>query len=123
MKNRIVTFTLASLVAGMLATPVFAQETADPGHPRVNEVDQRLENQQNRIDNGVKDGQINGKELTRDEKRDEKVQQQLSADESKNGGHITKAEQRKLNRELNKNSRKIHKQRKDSTATPAPAVQ
>ena len=34
-----------------------------PGHPRINQIDQRLENQQKRIESGVQDGQINAKQL------------------------------------------------------------
>lgn len=113
MKNRITSALLLSLVAGsLLASPVMAQtDQTDPGHPRVNEVDSRLQNQQNRVDAGVKDGQLNAKEAARDTKRDERVSQQLSKDEAKHGGHITKREQRKLNKELNKNSKRIHRQR------------
>ena len=44
-----------------------------PGHPRISEVDRRLENQQGRIGAGVKDGQINAKQESRDEKTDARV--------------------------------------------------
>lgn len=37
-----------------------------PGHPHVNGVNYRLENQQDRIQAGVKDGQLNAKQTTRD---------------------------------------------------------
>jgi hypothetical protein len=110
MNNRLLTLAFTGLVAGaMLSAPAMAQDV--PGHPRVNEIDQRLDHQENRIDNGVKDGQISPGQTIRDEKRDEKVQQQLSRDEAKHGGHITKREQRRMNHELNKNSHDIHHQR------------
>jgi hypothetical protein len=119
----------AALIAGssLVSTVAFAQttDTTVPGHPRVNEVDQRLDNQQQRIDAGVASGQINAKQEARDNKTDAKVSQELSADEAKNNGHITKAEQKKMNKQLNGNSKKIHKQRKkaaDSTTTTAPAT-
>ena len=101
---------IALLTSGVAA---MAQDAApvDPGHPRVNEVDQRLNDQQNRVDNGVKDGQIGAKQEMRDDKTDARVSQEMSKDEAKNGGHITKAEQRKMNRQLNKNSGRIHRQR------------
>jgi hypothetical protein len=82
-----------------------------PGHPRVNEVDQRLDNQQNRIQKGVADGQINAKQEARDEKHDSNIAERESADEAKNGGHLTKAEDKHLNKSLNKNSARIHRQR------------
>jgi len=82
-----------------------------PGHPRVNEVNQRLDNQQNRIQNGVADGQVNAKQASRDEKQDANIAQRESADEAKHNGHLTRAETRRLNRAENRNSRAIHRQR------------
>jgi hypothetical protein len=115
----------ALLASGTLASAGVMAQTADPtvpGHPRVNEVDQRIENQQQRIDNGVKDGQINAKQEMRDENKLNKVSNELSTDEAKNGGHITKAEQTKMNKQLNHNSRRIHRQRtKGAGTTPASA--
>src|ERR1700722_8156293 len=91
------TFTSAGAMAQNVDAPV-------PGHPRVNEVDQRLQNQQNRIDNNVNNGKINAKQEMRDDKTDAKVSNELSADQAKNGGHITSAEQAKMNAQLNNNS-------------------
>jgi hypothetical protein len=125
MKKFLAATALIALLTSGAAGVAHAQtsDTTIPGHPRVNEVDQRLENQQNRIDNGVKDGQINAKQEMRDEKTDAKVSQELSADQAKNGGHITKAEQRKMNKQLNGNSKRIHRQRtKGVTTTPAAAT-
>ena len=113
--NLISRMTLMSLVfsAAAVSGAAFAQSEPAPvpDHPRVNEVNQRLDNQQNRIQNGVADGQINAKQEARDEKHDANIAQRESADEAKNGGHLTKGEQRRLNKSLNKNSTRIHKQR------------
>jgi len=103
---------LASLVMGS-AHLAFAQTTsADPGHPRINEVEQRIQNQQDRVDKGVSDGQINANQAARDDAKLGREQASLNQDAAKNGGHITKTEQRNLNRRLNKGSRAIHRQRK-----------
>ena len=88
-----------------------ASTTDVPGHPRVNEVNQRLDNQQNRIQNGVADGQMNAKQAARDEKQDANIAQRESRDEAEHGGHLTKQEQKNLNKSLNKDSTRIHKQR------------
>ena len=72
---------------------------------------QRLQNQQNRIDNGVQGGQINAKQEERDDKRDARVSTELSKDEAKHNGHVTKAEQHRMNRQLNNNSADIKAQR------------
>jgi hypothetical protein len=114
--------TVALIAGGNFASSaVFAQsaDTAIPGHPRVDEVNQRLENQQERIENGVKDGQISAKQEARDEKHDAKIAGELSADQAKHNGHITKAEQKKLNKQLNHNGKKIHKQRHEVVKNPA----
>ena len=108
--------TLMSLVlsAVMASGAAMAQDATAPqvpDHPRVNEVNQRLDNQQNRIDKGVANGQINAKQEARDDKHDANIAQRESADEAKHGGHLTKREQRHLNKSLNKNSKRIHKQR------------
>jgi hypothetical protein len=124
-KSLLASLALAALLASGAAMAQTATTPSDPtipGHPRVNEVDQRLENQQQRIDAGVADGQINAKQEARDQAKDAKVSQQLSADQAKNGGHITKAEQKQMNKELNHNSKRIHKQRvKGAAATSASA--
>jgi len=101
--------TVALLVSGVSGAAL-AQPYV-PGHPRVNEIDQRLENQQDRVDAGVRNGQINARQEARDNALDSKVAQQLSADEARHGGHITRCEQRQLNRELNRNSARIYNQR------------
>ncbi len=98
----------AILVSGVSGA---AMAQTVPGHPRINEVDQRLENQQDRIDAGVNKGQVNAKQEARDSGRDTRVARQLSRDEAKNGGKITKGEQRRMNRELNGNSKHIYHQR------------
>ena len=81
----------------------------DPGHPRVNEVNQREENQQQRIANGVKNGSLSPKETANLERREASVQKQETADMAKHNGHLTKAEQRQLNRRENHISKSIYK--------------
>lgn len=108
--------TLASvvLVAMTVSGAAMAQDASAPSvpdHPRVNEVNQRLDNQQNRIQSGVADGKINAAQEARDEKHDANIAQRESADEAKHGGHLTKKEQRNLNKSLNKNSARIHHQK------------
>lgn len=100
----------AAAFAVLLSGSAFAQ-AVDPGHPRVNEIQGRIDNQENRVNQGIGQGQINGKQAARDEARDARVERQLQRDEAKHGGHITKGEQAQLNRELNHNSQAIHNQR------------
>jgi hypothetical protein len=81
----------------------------DPGHPRVNEVNNREENQQQRIGNGVKNGTLTSKQTANLENRETSVQNREKADMAKNNGHLTKAEQRGINRQQNRISKSIAK--------------
>jgi hypothetical protein len=107
--------TLIGLVIGaaMAAGPVMAQTQSNdvPGHPRVNEVNNRLQNQQNRINNGLKNGTMTQGQADRDETRDANIARRESVDEAKDDGHLTKKQDHNLNKSLNNNSRKIYKQK------------
>jgi hypothetical protein len=81
----------------------------DPGHPRVNEVNQREQNQQNRIANGIKNDKLTPNQASHLEKREAAVQNREQKDMAKNNGHLTKAEQRGINRQQNRISRTIAK--------------
>jgi hypothetical protein len=82
-----------------------------PDHPRVNEVNERLDNQQGRIQQGLANGTMNGKQAARDERHDANIAQRESVDEAKHNGHLTKAEQRRLNKSENRNSSRIYRQK------------
>jgi hypothetical protein len=110
--------TIVGLVIGaaMLSAPVMAQtqtpaQTDVPGHPRVNEVNNRLDNQQNRINNGLKNGTMTTGQADRDETRDANIARRESVDEAKHDGHLTKQEQKNLNKSENRNSRAIYRQK------------
>ena len=81
----------------------------DPGHPRVNEVNAREENQQQRIGNGVKNGTLTPQQTSNLEKREAHVQNREQKDMAKNNGHLTKAEQNGINRQQNRISKSIAK--------------
>ena len=110
--------TIAGLVMLVLLAPAAlfagaaqAQSTDVRGHPRVNEVNQRIDNQQRRIDAGVANGTITPTQAARDERRAANIAQRASAAEARHGGHLTAGETRRLNRAQNRNSRAIHRQR------------
>ena len=95
--------------AGFGSSLAMAQDV--PDHPRVNEVNQRLDNQQARINQGLANGTMTGKEAARDESHDANSAKRESVDEAKHDGHLTKAEQNRLNKSENKNSRRIYRQK------------
>lgn len=81
----------------------------DPGHPRVNQINQREKNQQNRIANGVKNGQLTPRQTARLERGEQRLQNNEKRDLAKDHGHLTKRDQRQLNREANHMSKRIYK--------------
>jgi hypothetical protein len=101
----------ATALCGLSLAASLAMAQTVPDHPRVNEVNQRLDNQQARIDQGLANGTMNGKQAARDEKHDANIAKRESVDEAKHNGHLTKGEQNRLNRSENRNSRHIYRQK------------
>lgn len=99
---------IAALVAAVFAAPVIASaQTAST--PRI---DQRQENQQKRIDQGVKSGELNQKEAARLEKGQDRVQKmenKATAD-----GVVTKKERRRIEHTQDTQSKRIHRQKHDA---------
>jgi uncharacterized lipoprotein YajG len=81
----------------------------DPGHPRVNQINRRETRQQARIANGVKNGQLTPKQTARLERGEQRLQNNEKRDMAKDNGHLTKKDQRQLNREANHMSKRIAK--------------
>jgi hypothetical protein len=109
--SKLAAISFVSLLSIGSVGSAFAQAVPDPGHPRVNEVEGRIDRQQTRVDQGVSDGQINARQAARDDAKLGREQASLNRDMAHDGGHLTRAEQRNLNHRLNKGSRVIHRQR------------
>lgn len=104
-------FVLAAVLS-TLAVAGFAQTPAgqwDKDHPRRAEVNHRLANQNRRIHNEVKDGQINKGQAAALHHEDHQIRQEERDMASQNGGHITKSEKRTLNQQENAVSQQIGK--------------
>jgi len=76
-------------------------------------VNGREANQQKRIANGVKNGSLNAKQTSRIENREASVQNREKKDMAAHNGHLTKAEQKQLNKEQNRTSKQIYKDKHD----------
>jgi hypothetical protein len=81
----------------------------DPGHPRVNQVNRREGRQQQRIANGISSGKLTAQQTSNLEKREASVQNREQKDMAAHNGHLTKAEQRGINRQQNRISKSIYK--------------
>ena len=72
------------------------------------EVDRRENRQQERIGQGVESGQLTPGETARLEHQEQRIDNQVKAERAANGGHLTAAERRQVNREENRESRRIY---------------
>ena len=72
-------------------------------------VNQRRENQQDRIAQGVKSGQLTAGETARVERREAHINHEVRRDRAANGGHLTAGERSHVNHQLNRTSRAIHR--------------
>ena len=93
-------------LAGVAMT-ASAETTWQKNHPRRTEVNSRLANQNKRIHQDVKNGTLTKGQAATLHKQDHQVRQEERDMASQNKGHITKQEQKTLNQQLNKNSKKI----------------
>ncbi|MDQ2919307.1 MAG: hypothetical protein M3R10_05460, partial [Verrucomicrobiota bacterium] len=75
------------------------------------EVGQRLENQQDRIAQGVTSGALTARETSRLEARETFLSGQIASDRNANGGKLTAAERTQINGELNHLSGQIYRQK------------
>ena len=73
-----------------------------------NKVGERRENQQDRIAEGIKSGQLTAGETAKLENQQRGINQQVKADRSANGGKLTAGEKQQLNKEQNAASKNIY---------------
>jgi hypothetical protein len=119
MINKLTKSLLVLAVGGLLSLGAAAAQNpntagagpdqVDPGHPRVNQVNGRETNQQDRIANGVKDGTLTPGQTAHLENKEQHIENQEKADMAAHNGHLTKGEQKQLNKEQNHVSKQIYK--------------
>ena len=108
MKRVIIGILSGALLVGTAAMS-FAQ---DP--PKEGKIKERKENQQKRIAQGVKSGQLTPKETARLEHNEAKINKEVRQDRKANGGNLTNKEKAKVNRQQNRVSKEIYNQKHDS---------
>ena len=102
---KIATLAVAALSGALAALPVLAQTSSTP------RIDQRQENQQRRIDAGVKSGQLNEKEAARLQKGQARVQK--AEDKAAADGKVTAKERARIEKMQDRESRRIAHERHD----------
>jgi hypothetical protein len=112
MNKSIRTVLMASVVAvtlGALAAPALADTQWQKDHPRREQVNNRLKNQNKRIKQERKEGEITKAQARQLHSEDHAIRQEERTMASTNGGHITKTEQKALNQQENQVSQQIGK--------------
>lgn len=106
MKNAILkTLTAGALVAFSLS----AQEA---------KIAERKESQQSRIAQGVKSGQLTAGETAKLEKKEAAINKETRADRMANGGKLTVADKKQINRQQNKVSKEIYAKKHNEPTQP-----
>ena len=107
--GKVVVLTALVVVFASAAGSAMADTTWQKNHPRREQVNNRLKNQNNRIKDQVKDGDISKAQAKTLHKDDRAIRQEERDMAKQNGGHITKGEQAVLNQQENGVSKQIGK--------------
>jgi hypothetical protein len=111
------TYIAQIMLAGSLLVPaIFAQNPPAPAP--ANKVNARRENQQDRIAQGVKSGQLSAKETAHLENKEHKLNQEIHTDRTANGGKLTPQERKQVNRQQNNVSNQIYVDKHNAQAQP-----
>jgi hypothetical protein len=96
----------ATLAATLLAVSLPADQ----------KIHDRKENQQDRIGQGVKSGQLTAGETAHIEKQENAVNKEIRAERQFNGGKLTNGEKRQVNRQQNRMSHEIYRDKHNKRA-------
>ena len=107
--SRKIVVALMTLSLAGVASNAFAATAWQKTHPRRTEVNARLANQDRRIHQEVKEGDLTKSQAASLHTEDHQIRQEERAMASQDGGHITRSEQRVLNQQENAVSRQIGK--------------
>jgi hypothetical protein len=94
------------------------KHNANTQHYGNNKVDQRRENQQDRIAQGIKSGQLTPSETAKLENQQKGINQQVAADRKANGGTLTASEKKQVNKEQNSASKNIYHKKHNAKTQP-----
>ncbi len=100
---------LSTMVAAVVVTGALAQAP---------EVNKRMENQQDRIAQGVASGQLTPRETAKLERQEARIHREVRRDRAANGGHLTAREKARVNRQLNRESARIYNKKHNAAQVP-----
>jgi hypothetical protein len=94
------------------------KHNANVAHYGNNKVGQRRENQQDRIAQGIKSGQLTAGETAKLERQQQGINKQVAADRQANGGKLNAAQKKQVNKEQNQASRNIYRKKHNGATQP-----
>jgi hypothetical protein len=83
-----------------------------------NEVGARRDNQQQRIANGIRSGQMSPSEAAKAENKQQNINQHIATDRAANGGKLTPQEKQNINQRQNNASRQIYNEKHNEKTAP-----
>ena len=83
-----------------------------------NEVGARRDMQQQRIANGVRSGQLSPSETAKAENHEQNINRNIAADRQANGGKLTPAEKKNVNKRQNNASKQIYNEKHNDKTAP-----
>ncbi|BBO99436.1 hypothetical protein [Sulfuriferula nivalis] len=110
MLNRTSKAVLITVLTGFIAataTSAMAESNFEKTHPRRDQVNDRVHNQDKRINKEVKEGDMSKREANKLHKDDHQIRQEERDMAHQDGGHITKQDQKTLNQQENGVSKQI----------------
>ena len=106
-KNNLVLMAMGLVLACGAASGASAETRWDQNHPRQAQVLNRVDRQEHRITRERREGEISAAKAHRLRIADRHIARQAHREARRNGGYLTKVQQRHLNREENRVSRHI----------------
>ena len=114
-------FTKLALIASLTLAPaaILAQSTTAPAStptttaPVHRTINQRKENQQDRIAQGINKGTLSAGEASHLEKQEAGINKEERGMRAQDNGHLTKQDRRTLRRQQNQESRRIYRTKHD----------
>ncbi len=100
---------LLAVFAATAGSAMAADTKFEKHHPRRDQVNDRLQHQNQRIRTEVKEGELTKAQARRLHRKDQQIRKEERLMASQNGGHITKSEQKVLNQQENAVSKQIGK--------------
>jgi hypothetical protein len=107
-------FVTAVLASTLVIAPaaMIAQTTPTPGAHDYN-INQRKVDQQDRIANGVRNGQLNARQTAHLEHQEAGINREERGMRAQDNGHLTKQDRRTIHAQQNQESRRIYRDKHD----------